>query len=161
MKRIFAGTAIAILLILIGITWIGEKPSERSVANLHDDTYTISGMKFTLKHGYSEVGDIGIAAKTITRYYGKDAIGDVNNDGRADLVFLITQEFGGSDKFFYLVARLDLPSGRVGTQALYLGELIVPQKISIDSRGIVLVNYLDRKEGESFTDPPQSRNLYP
>lgn len=133
----------------------GSRTPEHPIASeaAHDGTYTISGMKFTLKNGYSEVADIGIAAKTITRYFGKDAIGDVNNDGRADLAFLITQEFGGSNKFFYLVALLDLPSGRVGAQALYLGELIVPQKISIDSKGIVLVNYLDRKEGESFTDP--------
>lgn len=148
-----AGAAFAILLMAIGIIWLGEKPASRPSANLHDGTYTISGMKFTLQNGFSEVADIGIAAKTITRYFGKDAIGDVNNDGRKDRAFLITQEFGGNDKFFYLVALLDTPSGKVGTQALYLGELIVPQRISIDSKGIVLINYLDRNEGQSFTDP--------
>ena len=133
----------------------GSRSPEHPPANeaAHDGTFTISGMKFTLKNGYSEVTDIGMATKTITRYFGKDAIGDVNNDGRTDRTFLITQEFGGSDKFFYLVALLDLPSGRVGTQALYLGDRIAPQIISIDSKGIVMVNYLDRIEGKSLTDP--------
>lgn len=153
MKRIFAGAVIAIILLTIGIIWISEKPEERSIANLHDGTYTISGMKFTLKNGYSEVADLGIASKTITRYFGKDATGDVNNDGSTDRAFLITQELGGTGTFFYLVALLDTPTGRVGTEALYLGDRIAPQKISIDSQGMVLVNYLDRKEGESFTDP--------
>jgi heat shock protein HslJ len=139
----------------IGIIWIGEKPSERPtpIDVLHDGTFPVGGVKFTLKNGYSEVADLGIAAKTTTRYFGKDATGDVNNDGRTDRAFLITQELGGTGTFFYLVALLDTPTGRVGTEALYLGDRIASQKISIDPKGIVLVTFLDRNVGESFTDP--------
>lgn len=137
----------------IGIIWIGEKPSEQSVATLHDGTYTISGMKFTLKNGLSEIANVGMATKTTTRYFGNDSTGDVNNDGRADRAFLITQELGGTGTFYYLVALLDTPSGKVGTQAFFIGDRIVPQKISIGSKGVVSVNYLDRAEGQSFTDP--------
>ena len=56
----------------------------------------------------------GSASRIVTRYFGSEVRGDLNGDGREDVAFLLTQQSGGSGTFFYAVAALDLPSGRVG-----------------------------------------------
>ncbi len=140
-----------------------DKTPTQSVAidPLHDGTFVISGKSFTLKSGYSEVANLGSASKTITRYFGNDATGDINGDGRIDRAFLISQELGGTGTFYYVVGLLDTPKGKVGTDGVLLGDRIAPQNTSIDSKGIVLVNYADRKITDSFAVPPsEGKSLY-
>lgn len=163
MKRLLAGVAFAVILMSVGIMWIDDKTPTRSVAfdPMHDGTFVIGGKSVTLKSGYSEVANLGSSSKTITRYFGNDATGDINGDGRIDRAFLITQEMGGSGTFFYVVGLLDTPAGNVGTDGVLLGDRIAPQNTSIDSKGTVLVNYADRKVTDSFASPAtEGKSLY-
>ncbi len=132
--------------------------------NSHDGTYLIEGQKVILKNGISETEAApGSASKIITRYFGNDVKHDLNNDGREDTVFILTQSTGGSGVFFYVVALLNTPTGNIGSQALFLGDRIAPQTITIDEgitangtnrQNVIVVNYAVRQPSEPFTTPP-------
>lgn len=130
----------------------------------HDGTYTIDGQNVTLQNGNSEVFSApGSTSKIVTKYFGNDLKHDLNEDGREDKVFSLTQETGGSGTFYYVVALLDTVSGPIGSDAVLLGDRITPQTISIDEgkttngtnrKNVIVINYLERKAEESFTTTP-------
>jgi len=134
--------------------------------NAHDGTYIIDGSEVTLNNGISEVSAApGSASKIITKYFGNDLKHDLNDDGMEDKVFIITEETGGSGTFYYVVALLDTINGPVGSDGFLLGDRITPQTINIDEgetsigtkrQNVIVVNYLDRKEGESFATVPST-----
>ncbi|RPI64167.1 MAG: hypothetical protein EHM50_01115, partial [Lysobacterales bacterium] len=76
----------------------------------HKNTeYTIGGRTIWLIDGVAEVAAApGSAARIVTRYFGNEVRGDFNADGREDVLFLVTQETGGSGTFFYAVAAVNL-----------------------------------------------------
>ncbi len=130
----------------------------------HDGTYTINGQKVILNNGISEISTApSSTSKIITKYFGNDLKHDLNEDGRLDNIFLLTQETGGSGIFYYIVALLDTASGTVGSNGILLGDRIAPQTINIDEgktingtkrQNVIVVNYADRKSGESFAVTP-------
>ena len=85
---------------------------------------------------------------------------DLNEDGREDVVFLLTQETGGSGTFYYVVATLDTPEGYIGSQGPLLGDRIAPQTTELSQnpnhKNVIVVNYADRNPGESFATPPSA-----
>jgi heat shock protein HslJ len=99
------------------------------------------------------VGGLAETQTAVTRYFGNDAVGDLDGDAQDDAVFLVTQQGGGSGTFFYLVAALRQGSGYTGTNAALLGDRIAPQSTRIEN-GLITVNYADRKPEDSFATPP-------
>ena len=127
------------------------------VADLKNTTYTIDGTPVTLVDGLSETEAApGSAAMVTTRYFGNEVETDLNNDGREDVAFLITQEAGGTGTFFYVVAALNTESGWVGSQGFFLGDRIAPQttEMSKDDQNSIVVNYADREDGQAMSEPP-------
>ena len=121
-------------------------------------TYTVEGQQITLVNGVSEVSlpgikDPTVATKTTTKIFGQPVVGDLNGDGRADAAVFITQDSGGSGTFYYAVAAINTGNGAQGTNAIFLGDRIAPQNIEIKN-GQIIVNYTDRKAGDSFADQP-------
>jgi hypothetical protein len=104
-------------------------------------SYEIEGQAVIMKDG------------TSTRYFGNDAIGDLNGDGAGDIAFLLTQDFGGSGTFYYVAVALKTAEGYRGTNALLLGDRIAPQTTEIRN-GEIIVNYADRKLDEPMTTDP-------
>lgn len=161
---------VAILIIAIvtlgGIGyWVYQSTAKKRLpSEAQSATYLIEGKSITLANGLSEIEGVpGSASKIITRYFGNEVKHDLNDDGREDVVFLLTQEAGGSGVFFYIVAALSTPTGYVGSQALFLGDRIAPLSIEIDegktTRGtnrqnVIVVNYAIRAPGEPFTTSP-------
>ena len=135
-----------------------------SVGDYKNATYIIEGQSVTLVGGVSETEAApGSATKIITRYFGNEVKHDLNDDGREDVVFLLTQETGGSGTFFYVVAALNTEGGYVGSHALFLGDRIAPQTTEIDEgkttngtdrQNVIVVNYATRLPGEPFTTSP-------
>lgn len=127
-------------------------------------TYVIDGKPVTLVDGLSETEVVpGSATKIITRYFGNEVKHDLNDDGREDVAFLLTQETGGSGTFFYIVAALNTENGYVGSHALFLGDRIAPQTTEIDEgrttagtnkQNVIVVNYATRLPNEPFTARP-------
>ncbi len=124
---------------------------------LKNGAYQIDGQSVTLVNGTAEnEAAPGAASKQVTRYYGDAVDLDLNSDGLTDAVFLLQQETGGSGTFFFVTAALQTPDGFVGTNAVFLGDRIAPQSVSVDPKNPsqCLVNYLDRSPGEPMSSSP-------
>ena len=118
-------------------------------------TYTIDGTPITLTNGLSVVEAApGSASKITTKYFGNEVVRDLNGDGRPDTAFILTQDAGGSGTFYYAVAALNTPTGYIGSQGFLLGDRIAPQATTMGTSTIVIFNYAERKEGESFAVAP-------
>jgi hypothetical protein len=135
-----------------------------SLKDHRNTSYTIEGKSIALSDGVSEIEAApGSAAKIITRYFGNEIKHDLNDDGREDIAFLLTQERGGSGQFFYAVAALNTPAGYIGSQAFLLGNRIAPQSMSLDEgtttqgttrENVIVINYTIRKPNEPMTTEP-------
>ncbi|MEN9649398.1 MAG: hypothetical protein RL094_365 [Candidatus Parcubacteria bacterium] len=113
-------------------------------------SYTIDGKEVVLVNGVSEVEAApGSASKITTRYFGNDLKKDLDGNDTDDVVFLLTQNTGGSGTFYYVVAALSTPHGYIGSKAMLLGDRIAPQTIESGPGKSIIVNYADRK----VTDP--------
>jgi hypothetical protein len=156
---------IAIVVTLLGgsivaALWI--LPKQRQAPALSDYkniTYHIDGQQVKLKNGVAETEIVPDAAsKIITRYFGNELKTDLNGDGRDDVVFLLTQNTGGSGTFFYVVAALSTVHGYVGSDGYLLGDRIAPQTTERSQKpgqkNVVIVNYADRAPGEPMTTQP-------
>ena len=132
--------------------------------NYLDATYVLDGREIKLTNGVSEIEVApGSASKTITRYFGNEVKHDLDDDGREDIAFLLTQETGGSGTFFYVVAALNTPSGYIGSDAVLLGDRIAPQTTHMEEeeidggtrrQNVIVVNYAVRLPGEPMTARP-------
>lgn len=124
-----------------------------------DAMYRIDGAAVTLVNGVAETAVApGSASKIITRYFGNELATDLDGDGREDVVFILTQETGGSGVFYYAVAALNTPEGWLGSDGFFLGDRIAPQTTEVSRnprhKFVVVVNYADRAPGESMTARP-------
>jgi hypothetical protein len=129
---------------------------QRFAAKDHKNAeYVIDGQRVKLKESISEViSDPGSASKIITRYFGNEVYKDLNDDGREDIVFLLTEKTGGSGIFFYVAAALNTEAGYIGSQRFFLGDRIAPQNTGSGAGKIVIINYADRAHGEPFIIQP-------
>jgi hypothetical protein len=102
-------------------------------------------------------GKIATIGKELT-YFGNDFVTDLNNDGRNDIVFIVTAQPGGSGTFYYAVATLDTPDGYRGSDGYFLGDRIAPQSTNLSPnpkhKNVVVVNYADRAKNEPMTAQP-------
>lgn len=176
MRKTITGIIIIVLLVIAAVLGLGVFKfkfaiDDRAIVNIgatspKEATYIIDGHSVTLKNGVSEVAvDPGSASKIITRYFGNEVKHDLDGDGREDVAFLLTQEMGGTGTFYYVVAALNTPTGYVGSYGLFLGDRIAPQTTEMsrnpEHQNVVLVNYADRKPGESFaTQPSEGKSIW-
>ncbi len=136
--------------------WSFRKNNEpaASIASVKDATYIIDGQPVTLVNGTAETEIApGSASQQITKYFGNEATGDFNFDGKADVAFLLTQDNGGSGTFYYLAVALGTDKGYRGTNAMLIGDRITPKSVEFQNDEIV-VNYSDRNPGEPFSVAP-------
>ncbi len=83
----------------------------------------------------------------------KSAFGDVNNDGKEDKIVLLVQSGGGTGVFTYVAAYVSGPVRYKGSNAVFIGDRIIPTLITI-SGGVIAVNYLDRQDNEAYAAEP-------
>ena len=169
--RSVAMTAIATVVVLTGgCSSNPENQAQRqtviSRTEYRDAEYVIEGQRVTLANGLAEAETSpGSAARTVTRYFGNELRTDLNDDGREDVVFLLTQQRGGSGTFFYAVAALNTDAGYLGSDGYLLGDRVVPQTTVVSRnprhKNVIVVNYADRGPGEPMTAQPSlGRSVY-
>ena len=148
---------VIIALIIFGSTWYWvEQPTLIQVpsgADHKNALYIVEGQPVALVRGRAEASLSGSATKTVTEYFGNEATGDLNNDGRTDIAFIITQTSSGSGTFYYAVGAVKTDDGYRGTDAVLLGDRIAPQTTEIRD-GKLIVNYAERTPGEPMTASP-------
>jgi heat shock protein HslJ len=159
MHKIILYFVIVVALLVAGFFFLNdyiynEKQAD-TAKDYKDAEYVIEGKRVKLEDGISEVESAPeSASKTVTKYFGNEVRSDLNGDGREDVVFLLTQETGGSGVFYYVVAALNTEAGYVGSEGLFLGDRIAPQTTEGGNGKIVVVNYADRAPEESFAEQP-------
>ena len=115
----------------------------------------IGDQKVDLVNGISSVvAAPGSATSIVTQYFGNEVTLDLDGDGHEDKVFLVTSDGGGSGVFFYAVGALWTKDGYEGTEAVLIGDRIAPQVTELGKNNTVVVQYTDRKPGESFATSP-------
>lgn len=77
--------------------------------------------------------------------YGNETIGDLNKDGKTDVVFLIAKKTDMGTTF-YLATALGIDGGYVGSQTLVLGTDLKMDAITIDGEGMITLSYTDPAE---------------
>lgn len=169
LKTFFTGRTIGFIVVLIVVaalyvlnTYIYNEKQDGGpviLANHKNIAYMIEGQRVQLVDGFAEMEAVpGSASKITTRYFGNELITDLDGDGRDDIVFLLTQERGGSGTFFYVVAALSRDGGYVGSDGYLLGDRIAPQTTNMSPnprhRNVIVVNYADRAIGEPMTTRP-------
>lgn len=144
--------------------WVREKNVSKN-SNLlvgidaKNSTYLFEEGPVTLVNGRKEKEfEPGAASKQITQYFGNELKTDVNDDGKEDVVFFLTQNSGGSGTFFYIAGALALKDGYRGTNVIFLGDRIIPQAITYENEEIC-VNYKDRKPDEPMVTKPSVKIL--
>jgi tryptophan-rich sensory protein len=138
-------------------TWTASihTTEQEHTADYKNATYLIEGHAVTLVNGLSEETITPeSASRSVTRYFGNEAFGDLNGDGKEDAAFLLTQNNGGSGTFYYVVVALKTDAGYFGTNAILLGDRIAPQTTEIRD-GHLVVNYADRAPKEPMTARPE------
>jgi heat shock protein HslJ len=160
MKKTLIWLVVVVLVVVVAFFALNayiynEKQGDGPVQSYKDASYVIDGNVVTLKDGKAETEAApGSASKIVTTYFGNEAKGDFDNDGREDVAFLLTQQTGGSGTFYYVVAALNKETGYEGSQGLLLGDRIAPQTTEVNEKGFVVVNYAERKPNESFDVQP-------
>ncbi len=119
--------------------------------------YMIEGQRITLDDAGGG-SPSGTASRIVTRYFGNELKTDLNDDGREDVVFLLTQQRGGSGTFFYAVAALNTEAGYLCSDGYLLGDRIAPQTTVVSGnprhKNVIVVNYRDRRADEPMTAQP-------
>ncbi|HEU0080668.1 MAG TPA: hypothetical protein VFQ72_01410 [Candidatus Paceibacterota bacterium] len=153
-KILWIAAAIAVLAYAVMTASRKEMPPQS--ADTRNSTFTIDSETVTLVDGVSNAPAApGSAAQKVTRYFGNEAVGDLNGDGSPDTAFLVTRETGGSGLFYYAVVLLKLPGGDRATNAFYIGDRIAPQSTLIPAGSRELqIAYAERKKGEPMTARP-------
>jgi hypothetical protein len=77
--------------------------------------------------------------KTV-QYFGTEAHGDLNADGKDDVAFLIPRNDETRGTIYYLSTALATDAGYTGTNLLFLGDEVTPKNISIKD-GVIDVEY--------------------
>ncbi len=154
---------ITVVLLLSGLITIiylvtnkEKEPNVSEISSTYKDAlYTIAGEKVRLKDGVSISPTApGSATSITTKYFGNEVGADFNGDGKEDVAFLLTQNTGGSGTFYYVVAALNTERGYVGSEGIFLGDRIAPQTTELKDNNVIVVNYAERKPGESFAEQP-------
>lgn len=114
-------------------------------------TFIFNDGSITLTNGREETVRNNLVEETTL--LDDRAYGDLNNDGKEDVAVLIMRSGGTSGIFVYAAAYVSGPVGYKGTNALFLGDRISPQSISV-SKGVVTARYLDRDPDEPFAAEP-------
>jgi len=164
-------TAIVAVVVLVGgcSSNSGNQPEGPAAVpgtEYRNAEYMIEGQRIKLADGLAETETSpGSVSRNITRYFGNELKTDLNGDGREDVVFLLTQQRGGSGSFFYAVAALNTSAGYLGSDGYLLGDRIAPQTTMLSGnprhKNVIVVNYGDRRPGEPMTAPPSvSKSVY-
>ncbi|WP_027716607.1 Gmad2 immunoglobulin-like domain-containing protein [Desulfuromonas sp. TF] len=119
-------------------------------------TYRIAGRFVSLSGGRAENQVIpGAASRTVTEIFGEPVAGDLDGDGTADAALLLVQQTGGSGSFFHLAAALQKDRKWQGSNAVFLGDRIAPQELSVRN-GLIIIRYAEHRPGEPMAAAPTS-----
>lgn len=128
--------------------------SDTTAIDASNTTFSFDDGPVTLSNGNGvKTADEDAGFSETVELLDERATGDLNADGKNDAVVLLARSGGGSGVFIYAAAYVSGPVNYKGTNAIFLGDRISPESVSIDN-GIATVRYLDRSPDEAFAAEP-------
>jgi hypothetical protein len=88
--------------------------------------------------------------KPTPQYFGTEAYGDLNADGKDDVAFIISRDDEERGTLYYLTAALATTTGKSGTNLIFLGEKIQALSLSIN-QDLITVSYDDASKKGTTT----------
>ena len=82
-----------------------------------------------------------------------EVYGELDDDRAADAAVILVYQGGGSGTFYYLAAAIKGEDGYHGTNAVLLGDRLIPQFVRIQNR-VIEASFMDRGPSESFASTP-------
>ena len=136
-------------------------PQDRAPSGVLNATYLIEKQAVQLVNGRAEVQAApGSASKITTGVFGKPTYGDLNGDDREDAALFLVQDPGGSGTFYYVAAAIAKNGFYRGTNAVFLGDRIVPRSIQIRN-GVIVAEYDDRHPDRPMVaEPSMGKTIY-
>ena len=163
LRSVGATVIVAIVVLVGGCSSNSENQPQGQAAvpgsEYRNAEYVIEGQRVKRAEGLAEAeSSPGSASRIVTRYFGIELKTDLNDDGREDVVFLLTQQRGGSGTFFYAVAAFNTEAGYLGSDGYLLGDRIAPQTTVVSRsprhKNVIVVNYDGRRPDEPMTAQP-------
>ena len=125
-----------------------------AAADPREATYQIGEELVSLAKGRSEKEAApSVAMRVVTTLVEEPVLGDLNGDGVEDAAVWLLHQPGGTGSFLYVAVALNIEGRYVGTNAVFVGDRIVPQAMRIRN-GVLSVTYLDRSRDEPMAAPP-------
>ena len=119
----------------------------------------IEGQAVRLVDGRSEkLAAPESATQTRSAVLGRPVFGDLDGAAGEDAVLLLRHDPGGSGTFYYLAAAVSVDGRYRGTNAVLLGDRIVPRDLKIRRR-LAVVRYTDRRPDEPMSARPTITQL--
>jgi hypothetical protein len=147
-------SAAALILLFVVMRSAIQQSSVAVPAEVKNITVTLDGDTVTLDDGVAEKPAApGSAAQNTVRIVGEPVMGDATGDGRADAALLLENDPGGSGTFYYAVLAIDDDGSYRATNAVSLGDRIVPRGVEFTD-GRFAYSYLERKPGEPLAVAP-------
>ena len=115
-------------------------------------TFTFDDGAITLSNGRNTLEEGGEVVLETFLLQQRDS-GDVNADKKDDTVILLAQSGGASGVFIYVAGYISGPVSYKGTNAVFVGDRISPESLSIKN-GVITLKYLDRRPDEPFSAEP-------
>lgn len=154
LSLLIASVAALIALLFVMRTAVdkaGEYAAPDAVRNV---TVNLDGQTFALRNGIATTESApGSASKNTVRVVGEPAVGDATGEGEQDAALLLANDPGGSGTFYYAVLAVNRGGAYQATNAVALGDRIVPKGIDYVD-GHFVYNFLDRKSGASMASEP-------
>lgn len=151
-KRRFPLMNIALLTVVIIVLVIVN--SNRGIPDERNCSFIIDDQRITLVDGRSDLEITeGSASRQVTDFIINYGGFDLNGDSRKDSIVFLRQRSGGSGTFYYIAAALGTGDGYRGSEAVFIGDRVEPLDIDYDGE-FVLVSWMDRLEGESYSVKP-------
>ena len=135
--------------------WHGPaRAPQLTAADPLNATYQIDGQPVVLADGQCERPAAPGSAMTVrTAVWKQPVYGDLDADGDPDAVVLLTHDPGGSGTFYYVAAAINTDGGYRGSEAVLLGDRIIPTRLRM-TIGVVAVQFVDRRPDEPMSVPP-------
>lgn len=123
-------------------------------ANPLQATYSLDGLEVTLRDGRFDMHAApGAAARVSVSVFGPPVFGYLDDDQDMDAALILVYQSGGSGTFYYVAAAIAEERGYRGTNAVLLGDRIVPKLVNIQHRSIV-TKFLARRASQPFSATP-------
>ena len=153
--RLLLGCTLALVLVFP----VFAGPPDGAPSGVLNTIYLIEKQAIKLIDGRAEVQAApGSAMKITTVVFGKPTYGDLNGDGRVDAALFLAQDPGGSGTFYYVAAAISINGLYRGTNAVLLGDRVLPRAIHIRNN-VIVAEYDDRHPEQPMAAAPSTGKM--